>query len=58
MNTNLATALTADELLGIEGGNFAYDAGRVIRFIVISGGGEIAGQAIADWISTAAMMEA
>ncbi|HVT73905.1 MAG TPA: hypothetical protein VHD61_12270 [Lacunisphaera sp.] len=58
MNTNLAQELTADELPAIEGGNFAYDVGRVVRFIVLAGGGEFAGQAVADWVATDAMMQA
>lgn len=57
MNTNVAKELTADELLGVEGGSFAYDVGRVVRFIVLAGGGEFAGQAVADWVGTDAMMQ-
>jgi hypothetical protein len=46
--------LEADELREINGGAFAYDVGRVIRYFVISGGGvSLIGVAngIADWIA-------
>jgi len=35
----------------INGGGFAYDAGRVLRFLFISGGSAVGTyQAVADWI--------
>jgi len=40
------------QLVQTSGGGFAYDLGRIIRFIGISGGGSVIGttMAVTDWI--------
>lgn len=40
------------ELAAVSGGDLAYDLGRVIRFVGLSGGGIFAGTAVADWVGT------
>ena len=45
--------LKGEQLSTINGGGFAYDVGRVIRFLVISGGGTnpfMLANATTDWI--------
>lgn len=51
MNTNICE-LSDAEVHAIEGGSLAYQVGRVIRFIGISGGGSNVGAAMADWYAT------
>jgi len=58
MNTSSLVELTGDEMMRIEGGDFAYDMGRAIRFLGLSGGGMFAGTAVADWVGTSAMNDA
>jgi hypothetical protein len=58
MNQN---ELSDGELEAIAGGSaleFAYDLGRVIRFVGLSGGGIFAGTAVADWVATNAINSA
>ena len=48
------TTLDADQLVVINGGGFAYDVGRVLRFFVMSGGGHDPAMmlnAVGDWIA-------
>lgn len=52
------TELNAAEMETILGGDFAYDAGRLLRFIYLSGGGFYAGVAVADWMGTSAINDA
>lgn len=49
--------LNTPELEKVNGGDFAYDVGRVVRFIYLSGGGIYAGYALGDWAGTTAMNE-
>ena len=45
------SAINAEQLREVNGGGFAYDIGRIIRFIGLSGGsGMYATHAIMDWI--------
>ena len=47
------SAISAEQLREINGGGFAYDLGRIIRFFGMSGGsGAFATNAIIDWIIT------
>jgi len=45
------------QLVQTSGGGFAYDLGRIIRFIGISGGGSAIGttMAVTDWIINSAI---
>lgn len=49
------TELNTADLEAVLGGDLAYDAGRLIRFVVLSGGGFFAGNALADWAATQAI---
>jgi len=47
------TSINTEKLREINGGGFAYDVGRVIRYFVISGGGIAPigiATGLADWI--------
>lgn len=61
MNTTYLSELNMEEISQIEGGSFAYDAGRVFRFLGISVSQGPYGfgvqSAIADWIGTSVMNE-
>ena len=51
-NTEFFSTMGAEQLHEVNGGGFAYDVGRVLRFIALSGGGlnPIAlTNAITDW---------
>lgn len=50
MNTYF-TEMEAGELAGIDGGSFAYDAGRVVRFLLVGAGsfGTNPSAAVVDW---------
>lgn len=50
--------LSTPELENVLGGDFAYDVGRVVRFVYFSGGGFFAGYALGDWAGVTAMNEA
>jgi hypothetical protein len=53
--------LKGEQLSSINGGGFAYDVGRVIRFLVMSGGGQnpfLLANATADWIINDAVNDA
>lgn len=52
------TDIREEDLLALSGGGFAYDLARVIRYIVISGGGANSFNAILDWVATDAANEA
>lgn len=54
MNTTFQE-LSDSELRETAGGSFAYDLGRVIRFLGISGGGMNVGAAMADWYATSVL---
>jgi hypothetical protein len=46
----VCSELSALELDSVSGGNFAYDVGRALRFLWISGAnGAGTGEAIVDW---------
>jgi bacteriocin-like protein len=46
--------LTSDELDQVSGGIFAYDVGRVLRFIYLAGPtGSTMAIAVGDWIAVA-----
>ena len=49
-NTTLFSTMDAEQLREVNGGGFAFDLGRVIRFIGLTGGGHNATYAIIDWI--------
>jgi len=42
--------MDAEQLQEVNGGGFAFDLGRLIRFIGLSGGGHNTTFAIMDWI--------
>ena len=48
--TNLKE-MTRDQLMDMNGGGFAFDVGRILRFIGLSGGGSPIGiaYALTDW---------
>jgi len=49
--TEAFSTINAEHLREINGGGFAYDIGRIIRFIGLSGGsGMYAHHAVIDWI--------
>ena len=54
------STMNADQLREANGGGFAYDFGRVLRFIVLSGGGSslFLPNAVADWTINEAVNEA
>jgi hypothetical protein len=52
------TEMNATEMETVLGGDFAYDVGRLARFVYLSGGGFFAGVAVADWMGTSAINEA
>jgi hypothetical protein len=52
------TKLNNDELESIVGGDFAYDVGRAIRFVIVGGGGFFPDFAIADYAATQAINQA
>lgn len=53
------STLDADQLMEINGGGFAYDLGRILRFIGLSGGsGSMIYQALVDWYVTDAINDA
>ncbi len=52
------TELDAIELEAVSGGDLAYDVGRLVRFVYLSGGGIFAGNALADWAATQAINNA
>jgi len=57
--TEAFCAINAEHLREINGGGFAFDLGRIIRFIGISGaGGTNVTKAIIDWIVTDAINDA
>jgi hypothetical protein len=51
--------MTPEQLLDTNGGGFAYDVGRVLRFIGLSGGGSPIGiaNALIDWEVNAMLNE-
>ena len=51
--------MTRDQLLDMNGGGFAYDVGRILRFIGLSGGGSPIGiaNALTDWEVNAMLNE-
>ena len=51
--------MTRDQLLDMNGGGFAYDVGRILRFIGLSGGGHPGAMAYAvtDWEVNAMISE-
>ena len=51
--------MTRDQLLDMNGGGFAYDVGRILRFIGLSGGGHpgALAYAVADWEINAMISE-
>jgi hypothetical protein len=49
-NTALFSTMDAEQLRVVNGGGFAFDLGRVIRFIGLTGGGVNTTYAIIDWI--------
>jgi hypothetical protein len=52
-------AMDAEQLGGTNGGGFAYDLGRVLRFLGLSGGTVIGtANAIADWMIADAINQA
>ncbi|MEN8202274.1 MAG: hypothetical protein ABFS28_06740 [Bacteroidota bacterium] len=59
-NVQNFSPLTSDQLMEVNGGGFAYDLGRIIRFIGLSGGGSPIGvtNAILDWQINALINEA
>ena len=50
MNIESFSPLGTQEILETNGGGFAHDLGRVLRFFVLSGGGVNTPYAVADWI--------
>jgi hypothetical protein len=52
------TELNTAELESVLGGDFAYDVGRLLRFVYFSGGGIYAGYALGDWAAMTAMNDA
>lgn len=50
--------LNPAELEDVHGGDFAYDVGRVARFVYFSGGGFFAGYALGDWAGMTAANQA
>jgi len=60
MNTENFNTMDESALSLTRGGGFAYDVGRVLRFIGISGGMHPIGipQAIADWMGNEAANQA
>ena len=52
------TELNSKELEVVLGGDFAYDVGRLVRFVYFSGGGIYAGYAVGDWAATNALNDA
>ena len=57
-NTTLFSTMDAEQLREVNGGGFAFDLGRVIRFIGLTGGGANTTYAIIDWIINDAANEA
>ena len=51
--------MTRDQLLDMNGGGFAYDVGRILRFIGLSGGGHpvALAYAVTDWEINAMISE-
>lgn len=52
MTTKIIVPMERSEMIAINGGGFAYDVGRILRFLYISGGGSSAyhtALAITDW---------
>jgi len=50
--------MTVDQLKEMNGGGFAYDVGRILRFIGLSGGHPVAtAYAITDWQINAMISE-
>ena len=56
MNTESFTSLPAQQLLDTNGGGFAHDVGRVLRFLSIAlpGDGISIANAVTDWQINAA----
>lgn len=46
------TEMTSGELADIRGGNYAYDIGRVIRFLAFSASPNTAASGVVDWAIT------
>ncbi len=51
MKTEHFTQINSEQLLEINGGGFAYDVGRVIRFIFLALPGDVSSiaYAVSDW---------
>ena len=56
-NATLFSTMDAEQLREVNGGGFAFDLGRVIRFIGFAGGGSNTTYAILDWIVNDAVNE-
>jgi hypothetical protein len=51
ITTGKTVPMEQSEMIAINGGGFAYDFGRILRFLYISGGSGIGtSMAVADWI--------
>lgn len=57
-NRDLFSTMDAERMKQVNGGGFAYDVGRVIRFIGLSGTGYNTWYAIIDWEINKAINEA
>lgn len=58
-NTTLFSTMDAGQMRQVNGGGFAYDVGRVLRFISIAGlnNGPLTALALADWDVNKALNE-
>ncbi len=60
MEKQLTQFTTMDRVMLMEtnGGGFAYDVGRFLRFAILMGGGTNTAAALADWETNAVINEA
>ena len=56
--TAFFSTMDAEQLRMVNGGGFAYDVGRLIRFFVKSGGGALFTEAYMDWVTNELINEA
>ena len=58
-NREIISEMTVEQLMEMNGGSFAYDVGRILRFIGLSGGGHPVGMAcaVAEWQALAMVNE-
>ncbi|MEJ1973623.1 MAG: hypothetical protein WDM96_14520 [Lacunisphaera sp.] len=58
MNHNELSDIELGAVVGGSAAEFIYDLGRAIRFVGLSGGGMLTGNAVVDWLGTSAINQA